>query len=230
MTNIGIIHPEPGYWEKAQELCKKYGTLLIIDETHTICQGPGGYTRAYNLKPDMFVIGKPIASGVPAAAYGWTEFVSDKILNMTDKNTIDCSGIGGTLAGNTLSLAAIRATLSSIFTQETYNKTIRLAERFTKGVQDVIDKKKLPWSITQLGNRAEYWFCPKRPKNGGEAASASDADLDRYMHLYALNRGILMTPFHNMALIAPTTTEADIDYHTKVFSDAVDELFLVSAL
>jgi glutamate-1-semialdehyde 2,1-aminomutase len=224
MTNIGIIHPEPGYWEKARAICKKYGTLLIMDETHTICAGPGGFTRAYDISPDIFVIGKPIASGIPAAAYGFSEEMAQLIQSSTDKDTIDTSGIGGTLSGNALALTAIKATLTTILTAEHYKKTIALAARFTEGVQRVIDEKNLPWSITQLGNRAEYWFKEKRPKNGGEAAAASDLDLDRYMHLYALNRGILMTPFHNMALIAPTTTEADIDYHTKVFRDAVEEL------
>lgn len=224
MTNIGIIHPHKGYWEKAQALCKKYGSLLIIDETHTICAGPGGYTAEYNLKPDMLVIGKTIASGLPAAVYGVSEEVAKLVLQKVETDSIDTSGIGGTLAGNVLSLRAIKATLSSVLSQETFARTIPLATRFTEGVQQVIDKYQLPWSITQLGNRAEYWFCPTRPINGYDAVTHTDADLDRYMHLYCLNRGILLTPFHLMALIAPTTTAADIDYHTKVFLESVQSL------
>eukprot|EP01125_Pyxidicula_operculata_P013657 TRINITY_DN4535_c0_g1_i1.p1 TRINITY_DN4535_c0_g1~~TRINITY_DN4535_c0_g1_i1.p1 ORF type:complete len:415 (-),score=100.08 TRINITY_DN4535_c0_g1_i1:116-1360(-) len=221
MTNIGIIHPKPGYWEAAQKIIKDAGSLLIIDETHTICTGPGGYTKAYGLKPDVLVIGKPIASGIPAAVYGFTKDVAKMITTKSNTYTIDTSGIGGTLAGNALSLAAIRATLSEVLTQESFDKTTPLAIKFTEDVQKIIDTYRLPWSITRLGNRAEYWFRGQRPQNGGEAASSADADLDYYMHLFCLNRGILMTPFHNMALIAPSTTVSDIEYHTKVFHEAV---------
>jgi glutamate-1-semialdehyde 2,1-aminomutase len=224
MTNIGIIHPDPGYHEALREITRRTGTLLIIDETHTICTGPGGYTRAHHLQPDLLTIGKPIAGGFPAAAYGFTDHVAELITANTDKETADVGGIGGTLSGNAMALAAIRATLGSVLTQAAYDITIPLAERFTTGVKSVIDEFALPWNVTRLGCRAEYWFRPAPARNGGEAAAATDGELDRYMHLYALNRGILMTPFHNMALIAPTTTEADIDYHTQVFREAVQAL------
>jgi glutamate-1-semialdehyde 2,1-aminomutase len=224
MTNIGIIHPDPGYHDALRELTRRTGTLLIIDETHTICTGPGGYTRAHNLEPDMLTIGKPIAGGFPAAAYGFSQAVADRINARADRETSDVSGIGGTLSSNALALAAIRATLGSVLTQEAYDKTIPLAERFTQGVRSVIEEYELPWNVTRLGCRAEYWFRPTPARNGGEAAAAVDADLDRYMHLYALNRGILLTPFHNMALIAPAATEADVDYHTQVFREAVNAL------
>lgn len=224
MTNIGIIHPDPGYHEALRDLTRRTGTLLIIDETHTICTGPGGYTRAHNLEPDLLTIGKPIAGGFPAAAYGFSQAVADLINARADRETSDVSGIGGTLSSNALALAAIRATLGNVLTQDAYNKTIPLAERFTQGVRSVIEEYELPWNVTRLGCRAEYWFRPTPARNGGEAAAAVDADLDRYMHLYALNRGILLTPFHNMALIAPATTEADVDYHTQVFRDAVKAL------
>lgn len=228
MTNIGIIHPQQGYWERAQKIIKDAGTLLIIDETHTICTGPGGYTAEHGLKPDAFVIGKPIGSGIPCAAYGFSESVSTMINNKTDKDTIDTSGIGGTLTGNALALAAMKMTLQNLLTKAEFEKTIPLAVRFTDGVQKVIDEYKLPWSITRLGSRAEYWFRATRPVNGGEAAAASDVELDTFMHLYCLNRGILMTPFHSMALICPGTTVADIDHHTSVFRSAVQELLGVS--
>lgn len=161
---------------------------------------------------------------MPAAVYGVSAEVAKLVLAKVESDSIDTSGIGGTLAGNVLSLRAIKATLSTVLSQQTFDKTIPLATRFATGVQQVIDKYNLPWSITQLGNRAEYWFCPTRPVNGYEAVTHADADLDRYMHLYCLNRGILLTPFHLMALIAPTTTEADIDYHTKVFLESVQSL------
>ncbi|MBK9926374.1 MAG: aspartate aminotransferase family protein [Anaerolineales bacterium] len=225
MTNIGIIHPKPGYHDALREITRKYGTYLIIDETHTICTGPGGYTASFDLRPDFLTIGKPIAGGVPAAVYGFTEEVSkafDAKLNVDDA---DVGGIGGTLAGNALSIAAMKATLQNVLTQEFYDKAIRLQEKFTEGVESVIKEFELPWIVKQLGNRSEYWFRPTPPKNGGEAFAAIDHELDRYMHLFALNRGILMTPFHNMALISPETTQDDVDTHTRVFREAVESLF-----
>ncbi len=224
MTNIGIIHPQPGFHDALRELTRRAGTLLILDETHTICAGPGGYTAAHNLQPDMLTLGKPLASGVPAAVYGFTEEVGQRIRARTEVATADTGGIGGTLAGNALSIAAMKATLEHVLTPAAFARTIPLAERFTAGVQAVIDEFQLPWIVKQLGCRAEYWFSPTPPQNGGEAAAAADDDLDRYMHLAALNRGILMTPFHNMALIAPETTEADIDHHTQVFRESVAAL------
>jgi glutamate-1-semialdehyde 2,1-aminomutase len=224
LTNVGIVHPEPGYWEKATALARKFGTLLIIDETHTICTGPGGYTRAHGLKPDIFVIGKPIASGVPAATYGCTADVAQKITGRIQLEDCDTSGIGGTLAGNALSLAAIRATLEHVLTPAAFAHMIPLAEKFADGVAKAIAEAALPWHVARLGCRAEYLFHPQPPHNGGEAAAAMDFELERFMHLYALNRGILLTPFHNMALMCPATSAADIDHHTKVFTAAVREL------
>jgi glutamate-1-semialdehyde 2,1-aminomutase len=225
MTNIGIIHPKPGYHEALRELTRMYGTYLIIDETHTICTGPGGYTAAYNLKPDFLTVGKPLAGGVPAAVYGFTEGVGQAFTERLDADDADVGGIGGTLAGNALSIAAMKATLENVLTEEFYSKAITLQERFTAGVETVIQEFNLPWIVKRLGNRSEYWFRPTPPKNGGEAFAAIDHELDRYMHLFALNRGILMTPFHNMALISPETTQEDVDYHTKVFREAVKSLF-----
>jgi glutamate-1-semialdehyde 2,1-aminomutase len=224
MTNIGIIHPDPGYHEALRELTRKYGTYLIIDETHTICAGPGGYTAAHHLQPDFLTLGKPLAGGVPAAIYGFTKEVSQAFAAKMDLNDADVGGIGGTLAGNALSIAAMKATLQSVLTDAFYTQAIQLQEQFTAGVEGVIREFNLPWIVKRLGNRSEYWFRPTPPKNGGQAAAAIDHELDRYMHLYSLNRGILMTPFHNMALISPATTQADVDYHTKVFRDAVTSL------
>jgi glutamate-1-semialdehyde 2,1-aminomutase len=221
MTNIGIIHPMEGFHAALRELTRRYGTLLVLDETHTICAGIGGYTRAHGLEPDCITLGKPIGGGVPAATYGLSAAVAERIRAMSERHTADTGGIGGTLAGNALSMAAMRATLEQVLTAESFAKTLPLAQQWTDGVQAAIDDFGLPWHVTRLGCRAEYWFCPTHPRNGGEAAAAIDHDLDHYMHLGALNRGILMTPFHNMALIAPSTTPADIDYHSQVFRELV---------
>jgi len=224
MTNIGIIHPEPGYHDALRAITRRTGTLLIIDETHTLCTGPGGYTAAHGLAPDMLVIGKPIGGGMPVAAYGMSETVAAQVRERIARDEADTGGIGGTLSGNALALAATRATLEHVLTEEYYARSIPLADRFLAGVQEVIADFGVPWTVQRLGNRAEYWFRPTPARNGGEAAAAIDADLDRLMHLWALNRGILMTPFHNMALIAPQTTAADVEQHTAVFREAVAAL------
>ncbi len=224
MTNIGIIHPDPGYHEALRALTRKYDTLLIIDETHTICTGPGGYTAAHGLQPDMLTMGKPLASGLPAATYGFSAAIAEAFTARLKMDESDVGGIGGTLAGNALSTAAMKATLQYVLTPEMYSRAMPLADRFETGVQQVISEFQLPWIVKRLGLRVEYWFRQRPPRNGGEANAAVDSELDRYMHLFALNRGILLTPFHNMALIAPDTAMADVDYHTTVFRQAVQSL------
>ena len=224
LTNVGIVLPEPGYHEGVRELTRRYGAQLVIDETHCICAGPGGYTGAHRLKPDFVTIGKPLASGVPAAAYGMSEETARRVIGALPGGPVDVGGIGGTLAGNALSLRAMRATLEHVLTAEAFARMIPLAERFTDGVEAAIDRHGLAWYITRLGCRAEYGFQRERPRTGGEAAASMDHELDRFMHLYALNRGVLMTPFHNMALMSPATTDADVDRHTDVFTEALAEL------
>jgi glutamate-1-semialdehyde 2,1-aminomutase len=224
LTNVGIVHPEPGFHDALRELTRASGSLLIIDETHTICCGPGGFTRANDLEPDLLTIGKPIAGGVPAAAYGFSEQVAERVVDHIELEDADVGGVGGTLAANALSLAAMRATLEHVLTDEAFERMVPLADRFTAGVEDAIDRYGVPWHVTQLGCRAEYLFGPDRPRTGSEAAEAGDFELERFMHLYALNRGVLLTPFHNMALMSPATTQADVDRHTEVFDEALSEI------
>ena len=225
LTNVGIVLPEPGVHQALREATRRYGTLLMIDETHTICAGPGGYTAAYGLEPDLLTIGKPIAGGVPAAAYGFSAEVATRLEELLPRDEkADVGGIGGTVAANMLSLAATRATLAEVLTDEAFERMIGLGERFETGVADTIERHGLPWHVTRLGCRVEYLFRPEPPRTGSDAAAGADADLDRFIHLYALNRGILLTPFHNMALISPATVEADVDLHTEVFGEAAAEL------
>src|SRR5579863_4876238 len=165
MTNVGIVHPEPGYHAALRELTRKHGTLLIIDETHTICAGPGGFTRSESLEPDVLVFGKAIGGGIPGAAYGFSQEVADRVAawqNHAAESLEDCDvgGIGGTLAGNALSLAAMRATLTKVLTKETFDRMIPMAERWTLGVAKAIAEFGLPWHVTGLGCRAEYMFGP----------------------------------------------------------------------
>ncbi len=225
LTNVGIVLPEPGYHEGVRELTRRHGTLLINDETHTICAGPGGYTGAHDLHPDFVTIGKTIGGGIPAAAYGFTDEVADRIHGAIDREDSDVGGVGGTLAGNALSLAAIRATLTEVLTDEAFARMIPLAERFEAGVNGVLRAHDLPWHVTRLGARAEYHFLPEPPRNGTALHDALDPELERFLHLWAMNRGVLMTPFHNMALMSPATTAADVDRHTAVFAEGIETLF-----
>ena len=223
LTNIGIVAPEPGFHEALRRITRETATLLIIDETHTICCGPGGATREWGLEPDMFVIGKPIGGGVPCAAYGMTEDLAARVSEVVSGPDSDVAGIGGTLTANALSLAAVRATLGAALREEDFAVAVPLAAAWADGVQRVIDDHDLAWTVNRLGCRAEYWFCPS-PRNGAEAAAAVDHELDALLHLWCLNRGILLTPFHNMALFCPSHLSSDVEHHTAVFAEAVDAL------
>ena len=225
LTNVGIVLPDPGYHDAVRELTRKHGTLLIIDETHTICAGPGGYTAAYGLDPDILTIGKTIGGGIPAGAYAFTEELGERIAASIPWEDSDVGGVGGTLAGNALSMAAIRATLTEVLTDEAFGRMLPLGERWAAGVDGVIRSNDVPWHVARLGARAEYHFMPHAPRNGSEQWANGDGDLERFLHLWAMNRGVLMTPFHNMALMSPATTAADVDRHTEVFGEAVDALF-----
>lgn len=227
LTNIGIVLPEPGFLDGLRELATRYGTLLLIDETHTFSAGWGGATTAWGLQPDLFVIGKSIGGGIPCGAYGLSEQVAAAITQYTEAGTadiVDVGGVGGTLAGNALSTAAMRATLAEVLTHEAFAHMVELADAFADGVQDVLDRLDLPWSISRLGARAEYRFARPAPRSGEESAAAHDDDLDTYLHLAMCNRGILMTPFHNMALMCPQTTHADVERHTVVFEEVTTAL------
>jgi glutamate-1-semialdehyde aminotransferase len=224
LTNIGIVLPDAGYHDAVRELCTRHGALLIIDETHTICAGPGGYTAAHRLAPDLLVIGKAIGGGIPCGAFGMTAEVAARVEKVTDLPDIDVGGIGGTLAGNALSMTAMAATLVSVLTPQAFERMIPLAGRWADGVQAAIDEHGVPWHVTRLGCRAEYGFAALPPRDGAQAAASDDFELQQFLHLYALNRHILLTPFHNMALMCPATTAADVDAHTEVFRQCLAEL------
>ena len=230
MTNVGIVLPDPGWHEAVTKAAHATGTYLVIDETHTLCAGPGGMTARDGLRPDAVVVGKTIAGGVPAGAWGMTTPFSDRVREHLDPDgagleDIDVGGVGGTLAGNAVSMAGIRATLAEVLTPQVYPGMIARATEWTAGVQAAIDEFGAPWQVTQLGCRAEYSFRPTPPRDGREAAEADDFELQQYLHLHALNRGILMTPFHNMALMSPATTSEDVARHTVAFREAVASLY-----
>jgi len=224
LTNIGIVLPEPGYLEGVRELCSRTGTLLIIDETHTFSAGPGGATALWGLQPDVLVVGKAIGGGVPCGAYGLSEELAARAEARTDLDLVDMGGVGGTLAGNPVSVAAMRATLEHVLTEDAFAHMVRTATAFTAGVQAAIDRHGLPWSVSQLGARTEYRFASPAPRNGTESAAAQDDELEDFLHVFLANRGILLTPFHNMALMSPATTLADVERHHEVFGEALTAL------
>lgn len=225
LTNVGIVLPEPGYLEAVRDLTRRTGTLLIIDETHTICAGPAGATGVWNLDPDVLVIGKTIGGGIPSAAYGFSPAVANRIRGSIAVEDSDVGGVGGTLAGYALSLAATRATLSEVLTDEAFARMIPLAERWEAGVRGAIEEAGVPWHVTRLGARAEYHFMPDPPRTGAEQWANADPELERFLHLWAMNRRILMTPFHNMALMSPATSDSDVDRHSAVFAEAIAALY-----
>jgi glutamate-1-semialdehyde 2,1-aminomutase len=224
LTNMGIVLPDPGYWEAATRLIKAAGALLVIDETHTFSAGPGGCTQAWDLEPDIVTMGKSIAGGVPIGAYGVTAEVDARITADPMGDYVDTGGVGGTLAGNALSMAAARGTLEHVLTEEAFARMCDLGARMLAGMQDVIDRHALPWVVAGLGARAEFRFCADMPRNGTESHDAHDADVEEWLHLVTLNNGILVTPFHNMCLVCPDTTAADVDRLLAVLDAAADEL------
>ena len=224
LTNVGIVLPEPGYLAGVRELTRATGTLLLNDETHTLSAGPGGATRAWALDPDLLVVGKAIGGGVPCAAYGLSAELAERALARTDLDLVDMGGVGGTLAGSPLSMAAARATLEHVLTDDALSRMVATGTELAAGVQDVIDHFSLPWSVSQVGARAEYRFTAPAPRTGTESAAAADAELADFLHLFLANRGILLTPFHSMALVAPQTTSADVALHTDLLRAAVERL------
>ena len=217
MTNVGIVLPDNGYLVKVGELAKKYGAIWIIDETHTISVGPGGMTAALKLQPDFLTIGKAIGGGIPTGTFGMRREIAAQISKKVEREIIDTGGIGGTLAGNALSLASMRATLTEVLTESNFAKMIELGNLWCEGVDAAIKEFNLPWHCNRLGARGEYLFSPHAPRTGRQAAEAGDFELEQYIHLRMLNDGFLITPFHNMALVSPATTRADIDAHTAAF-------------
>jgi glutamate-1-semialdehyde aminotransferase len=224
MTNMGIVLPAPGYHDELRHATLEAGTLLVLDETHTFSAGPRGATGEWGLEPDMLTIGKAIAGGVATGALGIAGEAADRILGDPQADLEDTGGVGGTLAGNALSLAATRAALTEVLTDAAFEHAIAIGDRLRAGIEQVIAARRLPWHVQQLGARVEYRFSPQPPANGTQSHAIQEPRLERYLHLHALNRGVLITPFHNMLLACPATTGADADRHTEVLDEAVAAL------
>lgn len=214
MTNIGMVLPDPGFHAGLRELTRRYGTLLIIDETHTISTGPGGYTGSHGLEPDIFVLGKPVAGGIPCAVFGASEDVARRMdlarASIASGEEHGHSGMGTTLSGNAFTMHAMRVNLEQVMTAQAYVDIIPKARGLAEALQALFTTQAVPWSITQIGARIEFQFCANPPRNGRQAEAAFDTLLEQCIHLYLLNRGVMITPFHNMMLVCPQTTDADI--------------------
>ncbi|WP_017901817.1 aspartate aminotransferase family protein [Pseudomonas asplenii] len=232
MTNIGMVLPEPGFMEKVRELSSRYGTLLIIDETHTISTGPGGCTRAWNLKPDFMTLGKPIAGGVPCSVYGCSHEMA-QAMRLAQQHASETShghghsGMGTTLSANALAMRCMRVNLEQVMTQAAYDHMLSLSARLAEGLRGLIGRHHLNWSVTELGARCEFQFCSTAPKTGAEAEAAFHDNLQMALHLYLINRGILITPFHNMTLCTPQTTAADVDQLISTLDEGLTELLAI---
>ncbi|HEX5344504.1 MAG TPA: aspartate aminotransferase family protein [Duganella sp.] len=223
MTNVGMVLPQEGFWEAAQQLIKQHGALLVIDETHTISSGPGGYARAHGMQPDALVVGKPISGGIPCAVYGFTEELARRVEHAKRSAPPGHSGIGTTLSASMFAMAAMRANLEEVMTEEAYRHMFSLAEQLANGLREIIARHQLSWCVTQIGARTEFQFTPSAPRNGTEAQAAMDSELEQAIHLYLLNRGLLITPFHNMLLACPDTTVADVARLLSAFDDCLTQ-------
>lgn len=222
MTNFGMIPVADGFHEILRDATRRAGTLLIIDETHTLSCGPGGYTALHGLEPDVLVAGKAIAGGIPAGMFGVSREVAERLwkivprVNPRERQSAHL-GFGGTLAGNALTVATMRAVLEEVLTPANYELMIASASRLAGAVRLIIEAKKLPWHVTQVGARAEIMFMPKPPRNGAEVIAGRRGDLETLLHAFYMNEGILVTPFHTMFLMCPATTAEDVYRHTDVF-------------
>ncbi|HNP36188.1 MAG TPA: aspartate aminotransferase family protein [Woeseiaceae bacterium] len=224
LTNAGMVLPDEGFHEQLRAVTREHGVLLIIDETHTISSGPGGYTQAYKLEPDMFVLGKPIGGGIPAAVYGCSEDIARRFDDLLDPEHPVVVGIGGTLSGNALSLRAVRTMLENVITEKNFVHMFAVAERLEIGIRKIIEDHDLPWHVSRMGARVEYGHTVKPRRTAREVEATTDSELEQLLHLYCVNRGVMITPFHNMMLTSPATTMADVDRHNQIFAECIAEL------
>lgn len=224
MTNVGMVLPDPGFWEAAIPLIHRHGARLVMDETHTVSSGPGGYARAHGLQPDAVVLGKPLGGGMPCAAYGFSAELAQAAQAAKRAAPPGHSGIGTTLTANLLAMAAMRATLTELMTPAVYAGLHARCTGLAEGLRGVIARHGLPWCVTQVGARCEFQFCATPPRNGTEAEAAMDDALEHALHLALLNRGVMITPFHNMMLVCPDTSDADVDRLLSAFDAVLREL------
>jgi len=219
LTNCGLVLPDEGFWPAAQALCQRHGTLLILDETHTLSTAPGGYAQSHGLQPDFWVAGKAIAGGLPCAAYDFTDNMAQRMRHAKEQAPEGHSGIGTTLTANALTMAALQAALAHLHTPASYDAMLQMATALAKGLRERLAAAGRPWTVTQLGARLELQFMPQAPHNADDVRTHSQPALEAYTHLFMLNRGVLLTPFHCMMLCSPATTLEHVQQLLHVFDD-----------
>jgi glutamate-1-semialdehyde 2,1-aminomutase len=224
LTNCGMVLPEPGFLEGLRELTRRHGTLLILDETHTLSTGPGGWGRAYGIEPDMLTVGKAIAGGLPAAVYGMSAQLAERAEAYLAGKEPGHSGMGTTLSANLFTVAALRANLEKVMTVAAYQHMTNTAAYLADELRILFARHRLPWCVTQIGARCEFQFSPHAPRNGSEAEAALDPTLEHALHLFLLNRGVVITPFHNMTLCAPQTGRSAVDTLTRTLDEGLSLL------
>ena len=225
MTNSCMVLPQAGFHDALRTLTRRYGALLIIDETHTISSGLGGYSAVHSLSPDMFVVGKCVAGGMPTAVWGMTDAVAARFADYDSTRAPGHSGMGTTLSGNPMQFACLRATLRDVMTPANYAHMEAGARRLSAGLARVIDSHRAPWHVVRVGARVEFICAPGPLHNGAEAALAHQPQIEAALHVALLNRGCLIAPFHNMMLISPATKKRQIDRLIAAFDEILTDLF-----
>ncbi len=224
LTNFGLVPPAEGFWPAARELCRRHGVLFIMDETHTVSTALGGYAREHRLDPDLLVVGKAVAGGLPCAVYGFTADLARRMTQAKEAAPDGHSGIGTTLAGNALTLAALDAALTHLHTEANYRHMLSVAEQLEQGLVERIHRAGQPWTVTRLGARMELQFMDHTPRDAQDVRDHARSDLEAFTHLFMLNRGVLLTPFHSMMLVSPATTAAHVQQLLGVFDELLAAL------
>ncbi len=224
LTNFGLVPPDEGFWPAARELCRRYGTLLVMDETHTLSSAPGGYAHANGLEPDFLVAGKAVAGGLPCAIYGFSARVAQQMQEAKNAAPEGHSGIGTTLTANALTLAALHAALTHLHHSNTYDRMLAGARQLEQGLMVRMARHRLPWTVTRMGARMELQFMPRTPRHAQDVRDFGQPSLEQFTHLFMLNRGVLLTPFHSMMLVSPDTGAAQIERLLSVFDTLTDQL------
>jgi glutamate-1-semialdehyde 2,1-aminomutase len=224
MTNIGMVRDTPGFLRELRRLCDETGTILVLDETHTISSGYGGHSNMHGPKPDILVVGKSIGGGVPCAVYGFTDEIAKRMAALNASRPVGHSGIGTTLSANALAITAMHAMLGQVITRDAYAHMLSMADRLVAQLNGVIGTHALDWHVSHVGARIELVCSAIPPRNGSEARAVMDPALESTIHLYLANRGILLAPFHNMMLVSPVTQAAQVDRLAAELNSALTEL------
>jgi len=224
MTNIGMVRDTPGFLKELRRLCDETGTILVLDETHTISSGYGGHSNMHGPKPDILVVGKSIGGGVPCAVYGFTDEIAKRMAALNASRPAGHSGIGTTLSANALAITAMHAMLGQVITRDAYADMLAMADRLVAQLNGVIGTHALDWHVSHVGARVELVCSAIPPRNGSEARAVMDHALESTIHLYLANRGILLAPFHNMMLVSPVTQAAQVDRLAAELNSALTEL------